>query len=131
MHVLILNVTTYNTHEHFLKFMVFLMVCVFFTFLLPQANGQTCVNIGCTHPIDGLFWNLPIYFLGFFSKYECWVIDLIVSLYHFTFLCCHLHFCITRFHITMKCKKNSYDLFFNEICLIIIQINRFNSFKSY
>jgi hypothetical protein len=30
-----------------------------------------------------LFWNLPIYLLGFFSKYECWVTDLTISLYHF------------------------------------------------
>jgi hypothetical protein len=35
-------------------------------FLLPQANGQTCVDFGCTHPIDVLFWSLPIYLLGFF-----------------------------------------------------------------
>jgi hypothetical protein len=55
-------------------------------FLLPQANGCTCVNFGCTHPIDGLFWNLPLYFLGFFSKYECWVIDLIVPLISFYFV---------------------------------------------
>jgi hypothetical protein len=51
----------------------------------PRANGPTCVDFGCTHTIDGLFWNLPIYLLGFFSKYECWVTDLIMSLYHFNF----------------------------------------------
>ncbi len=28
--------------------------------LLAQANGRTCVDFGCTHPIDGLFWSLPI-----------------------------------------------------------------------
>jgi len=39
-------------------------------FLLPQANGRTSVDCGCTHLIDGLFWSLPIYLLGFFSKYE-------------------------------------------------------------
>jgi hypothetical protein len=33
-------------------------------FLLPQANGHACVDFGCTHPIDGLFWNLSIYLLG-------------------------------------------------------------------
>jgi len=54
-------------------------------FLLPQANGLACVDFGCTHPIDGLFWSLPIYLLGFFSKYECWVTDLIMPLYHFIF----------------------------------------------
>jgi hypothetical protein len=52
-------------------------------FLLAQANGWACVDFGCNHPIDGLFWNLPIYFLGFFSKYECWVTELTMSLYHF------------------------------------------------
>jgi hypothetical protein len=78
-------------------------------FLLRQANGHTCVDVGCTHPIDGLFGNLPIYLLGFFSKYECRVIDLTMLLYHFIFLGCHLPFCIRRFHIIMKCKKQSYD----------------------
>jgi len=53
------------------------------SFLLAQANGWACVDFGCSHPIDGLFWNLPIYLLGFFSKYECWVIDLTMSLYQF------------------------------------------------
>jgi len=46
-------------------------------------NGHACVDFGCTHPIDGLFWNLPIYLLGFFSKYECWVTNLVMPLYHF------------------------------------------------
>jgi hypothetical protein len=32
--------------------------------LLPQANGCACVDVLCTHPIDGLFWNLPTYLLG-------------------------------------------------------------------
>jgi len=41
------------------------------SFLLAQANGWACVDFGCNHPIDGLFLNLPIYLLGFFSKYEC------------------------------------------------------------
>jgi hypothetical protein len=53
------------------------------SFLLAQAIGWACVDFRCSHPIDGLFWNLPIYLLGFFSKYECWVIDLTMSLYHF------------------------------------------------
>jgi hypothetical protein len=75
------------------------------SFLLAQANGWACVDFGCTHPIDGLFSSLPIYLLGFFSKYECWVIDLIMSLYHFILLHCHLPFCIMKFHITRKCKK--------------------------
>jgi hypothetical protein len=56
-----------------------------FKFLLPQANVWACVDFGCTHPVDWLFRNLPIYLLGFFSKYECWVTDLIMPLYHFFF----------------------------------------------
>jgi hypothetical protein len=56
-------------------------IYTFLTFLLPQANGCVCVELLCTHPIDGLFWNLSIYLLGFFSKYECNVTDLIMSLY--------------------------------------------------
>jgi hypothetical protein len=54
-------------------------------FFIAQANGRACVSFGCTHQIDGLFWSLPIYLLGFFSKYECWVSDLIMPLYHFNF----------------------------------------------
>jgi len=41
------------------------------SFLLAQANRQAYVDFGSTHPIDGLFWSLPIYLLSFFSKYEC------------------------------------------------------------
>ncbi len=78
----------------------------------PKLNGWVWVDFGCTHPIDGLFWNLPIYLLGFFSKYECWVTDLIMPLYHFILLGCHLPFCITRFHITMKhIKKFIWPIF--------------------
>jgi hypothetical protein len=91
-------------------------------FLLPQPNRQACVDFWCTHLIDGLFWSLPIYLLGFFSKYDCWVIDFIMPLYHFIFSGCHLRFYITRFHMTN---------FLNEICLINIQIINFNYFKSY
>jgi hypothetical protein len=36
-------------------------LCV--SFLLAQANGQACVDFGCTHPINGLFWNLLVGFL--------------------------------------------------------------------
>jgi len=62
------------------------------SFLLAQANGWAFVNFWCTHPIDGLFWNLPIYLLGFFSKYECWVIDLIMFVYHFIYFLLSLAF---------------------------------------
>jgi hypothetical protein len=72
---------------------------------LAQANGWACVDFGCTHPLDGLFWSLPIYLLDFFSKYECWATNLIMFLYHFILLGCQLPFCSTRFHIIMKCKK--------------------------
>jgi hypothetical protein len=50
---------------------------------LAQANGWACIDFGCNHKIDELFWNLPIYLLGFFSKHECWIIDLTIFLYHF------------------------------------------------
>jgi hypothetical protein len=101
-------------------------------FLLPQANRRACVDFRCTHPIDGLFWNLPIYLLGFFSIDECWVTDLIMPLYHFVFLGYHLPFWITRFHITTKCKKTIHMTNLkNEMCLINIQIISFNSFKYY
>jgi hypothetical protein len=32
----------------------------FWGFLLPQTIDKPCEDFGCTHPIDGLFWNLPI-----------------------------------------------------------------------
>ncbi len=38
------------------------------SFLLAQANGWVCVDFGCTHPIDGLFWSLPIYLFSFLLK---------------------------------------------------------------
>ncbi len=47
----------------------------------------------------------PIYLLGFFSKHECFITYLIVPLYHFIALGCHLPFCIMRFHVIMKSKK--------------------------
>ncbi len=55
--------------------------CLMFFLLLPQANGCISVDFGCTHPIDVLFWCLPIYLLGFLSKYKCWVTDLIMQQY--------------------------------------------------
>ncbi len=54
-------------------------------FLLPQVNGCACVDFGCTHSIDGLFWSLLIYLLGSSSKYKCCVIDLIMLLDQFFF----------------------------------------------
>jgi len=43
-------------------------------------------DLSCARCLDGLFGNLPIYLLGFFSKYECWwVTNLIMLLYHFIF----------------------------------------------
>jgi hypothetical protein len=79
-------------------------------FLFAQANGRACVNFGCTHPIDGLFWNVPFYLLGFFSKYEFWVIDLIMSIYHLYFFGLSLTFLYheVSYHYEMY-KKNSYD----------------------
>jgi hypothetical protein len=78
-------------------------------FLLRQANGHACVDFGCTHPIDGLFWDLPIYLLGFFSKYECWVTNLTMFLYHFIFLGYYLPLCIRGFIWLWNVKNNSYD----------------------
>jgi hypothetical protein len=55
---------------------------------MPHLTCCACLmldDFGCTHPIDGLFWSLPIYLVGFFSKYECWVSNLIMPLYHFIF----------------------------------------------
>jgi hypothetical protein len=70
-----------------------------------QANGRACVDFGCTHPIDGLFGSLPIYLLGFLSKYECGVSVLIISLYHFLFfLSYHFPFSITRFRSLWNVK---------------------------
>jgi hypothetical protein len=76
-------------------------------FLVPQLNGRTCVDFGCTHPINGLFWSLPIYLLGFFSQYECWVIDLIMLLCHF-FLGCHFFFVSQGFILLWNIFKNWY-----------------------
>jgi hypothetical protein len=45
----------------------------------------------------------PSYLLSFFSKYECWAIDLIMPSFYFFGL--SLALCIMRFHSTMKCEK--------------------------
>jgi len=80
-------------------------------------------------------WNIKIwtiYLLGFFSKYECWVIDLIMPLYHFISLGCHAWFFVSRSFISLWNVKNFHMTnFSNEICLINIQIISFNSFKYY
>jgi hypothetical protein len=101
------------------------------SFLLAQTNGCTCVDFGCTHPIDGLFWSLPIYLLGFFSKCECWGTNSIMSLYHF-FLGLSLAFLYHKvsYHYEMW-KTIHMTNFLNEICLINIEIISFNSFKFY
>jgi hypothetical protein len=73
--------------------------------------ASACVDFGCTHPIDELFWNLlPIYLLGFFSKSECWVTDLIMLLYHFVFFGLSLAFLYheVSYHYEIYIK-NSYD----------------------
>jgi hypothetical protein len=81
-----------------------------------KLNGHTCADFGCTHPIDGLFWSLPIYLLGSLSKYECWVTDLINASTSFLFfLGCHLPLFVSQGFIS----------FLNEICLINIQIISF------
>ncbi len=37
-------------------------------FLLPQANGQACVDFGCTHPIDGFVLKSTCLLVGFLLK---------------------------------------------------------------
>ncbi len=81
--------------------------------ILPQVNGGTCVEFGCTHPIDGFFKNLPIYVLGFFSKYECLVNWFNHASISFLFWGSHLPFCVTRLHIVIECKKQFIWLIFN------------------
>jgi hypothetical protein len=83
-------------------------------FLLPQANGHACVDFGSTHPIDMLFWSLPIYLLGFFSKYECWVTNLIMPLYHSIFWVVICFFVSQGFISQWNVKNNSYDYFLND-----------------
>jgi hypothetical protein len=78
-------------------------------FLLAQANGWACVDFGCSHPIDGLFWNLPIYLLGFFSKYECWVIDLTMSLLVYSFWVATCLFVSQGFIFIWNVRNNSHD----------------------
>jgi hypothetical protein len=77
---------------------------------LPQANGWACVDFGYTYLI-GLFWNLLIYLLGFFSNYECWVTDLIMSPYHFIFWVVTCLFVSWGFIWLCNVKNNSYDYY--------------------
>ncbi len=98
----------------------------------PKANGRPCVDFGCTHPTDGLFWGPPIYLSGFFSKYECWVTDSIMPLYHFIFLGGHLSLFVSRGFISLwKVKTIQMANFLNNIFLINIQVISFNFFKCY
>ncbi len=92
--------------------------------LLPQVNGHACVNFGCTHSIDRLFRNLPIYLLGFFSRYECWVTDLIMPTYiilYFWVVTCLFE--SWGFSSLWNVKKKTHMTnFFNKIFLINIKI---------
>jgi hypothetical protein len=82
-------------------------------FVLPQVNGCAYIDFGCTHPIDGLFWNPPIYYLGFFSKYECWITDLIMPLLSFYFFWVVTCIFVSRGFISQwNVKTNSPDWFF-------------------
>jgi hypothetical protein len=57
-----------------------------------------------------LFWNLPIYLFGFFSKYEPWVTDLIMPLYHFYFFWVVIcPFVSWGFISLWNVKNNSYE----------------------
>jgi hypothetical protein len=83
---------------------------VFSVHFFNKKLMDACVDSGCTHPIDGLFWSLPICLLGFFSKYECWVTDLIMPLYHDNFFGLSLAFLYNEVsHYYEMSKKNSYD----------------------
>jgi hypothetical protein len=62
-----------------------------FNFLLPQASGLACVDFWCIQ-FMGCFEIYPSTCWVFFSRYECWVTNLIMPLYHFIFLGCHLLF---------------------------------------
>jgi hypothetical protein len=91
--------------------------------LLPQVNGWACVDFGCTHLIDGLFWSLLIYLLGnwfnhaSYHFYFCWVVTCLFVSQGFMSL-----WNLKKYHMT-----NS----LNEICLINIQTISFTSFKFY
>jgi hypothetical protein len=72
-----------------LRCRLFLTLRIFWyaNFYCPKfnINRQACADVGCTHRTDGLFCSLPTYLLGFFWKYECWVTNLIMFLYHYFF----------------------------------------------
>ncbi len=61
-----------------------------------------------------LFWSLPIYLLGFFPKIWMWSNKFNHAFIWFCFFWgwTQLPFCITRFHITMQCKKQFIWLIF-------------------
>jgi hypothetical protein len=65
----------------------FLELCIYFynyVFLLPEAN--VCMCTFWVHPSN--WWVIlksTHLLVGLFSKYECWVTDLFMPLYHFIF----------------------------------------------
>jgi hypothetical protein len=115
----------YHLHKNFQKFHIWIS----FMFLLPQVNGHEYrfwvhpsnwwVVLKSTHLLVGFL--IKIWMLG--NRFNHAFIS-------FSFGLSTTSFFFTRFHITMKCKNHMTN-FFNEICLIIIQIINFNSFKSY
>ncbi len=80
-------------------------------FLLPQVNGCACVDFGCAHSIDGLFWSLCIYLLASSSKYKCWVTDLIMILDFILFWVVTCLFVSWGFISLWNVKNNSYGWF--------------------
>jgi hypothetical protein len=81
------------------------------SFWLAQANGRLCVDFGCTHPIDGLFWSLPIYLLDYFLNIWMlgnWLNRVFISFY---FLGCILYHKVS-YHYEMQ-KTIHMTNFFN------------------
>jgi hypothetical protein len=99
-------------------------------FYCPKDNGWACVDFGCTHPIDGLFWSLPNLLVGFLLKIGMLCNWFNHASYHFILFGLSLAFFVLRSFISLwNVKKNHMTNFLNEICLMNIQIISFNSFN--
>jgi len=102
-----------NLWHIFAIFITYLLFVKLTLFLLPQINGCTRLcRFWVHHPIDGLFWSLPIYLLSFFSKYGCWITDLIMPLYQKKNLGCHFLFVSWGFILLWNVFKKFMWLFF-------------------
>jgi hypothetical protein len=54
-------------------------------FYYPKPMDAHVWILGAPIQLMGCFEVYPIFLLGLFSKYECWVTNLIMPLYHFVF----------------------------------------------